>query len=182
MSSSLVDARFYFLRAAMFNGWQVAQALIEEDSTIIEARSGTGETALHYLAVENHLEGVAYLLERGADINTRDDFQGTPLIAAASLGHLGLCRFLLGNGADIYAADDIGRTAISAASTADRNRDALLELLLAHKGDADINSFFDDLDAEDMLTRRGSQASEFWRSLGLRSRYNYSSLDEDERD
>ena len=180
--SSSQDARFHSLCDAMFNDWGAAQALIEADPTIIESRSGIGETALHYLAVENHLEGVRWLWQRGADINTRDNFQGTPLIAAVSLGYLELCRSLLDNGADIYATDHIGRTAISAASDADRNQDALLELLLLHKGNADINLFFDDLDAEDMLTSRGSHTAEFWHTLGLRSRYDYSSLDAEETD
>lgn len=172
MSSSPIDYRFYSLRDAMFNNWEVAQALIEADPTIIEARSGIGETALHYLAVENHLEGVAYLLERGAHINTRNDFQGTPLIDAASLGYLELCRFLLDNGADITSMDDIGKTAIGAAFDLTHSDNALLQMLLFYKGDADINLFFDDSDAQFLLTYQNAQISDFWRALGLRSRYD----------
>lgn len=124
------------------------------------------------MAVENHLEGVRWLLERGADINTRDDFEGTPLTAGAMLGYLELCRFLLDNGADIFAMDHIGRTAISIVSDLKPNNENLLQMLLARKGDADINLFFDDVDAESILTLRGSRLAEFWSGLGLRSRYD----------
>ena len=112
--SSPPDPRFYFLRDAIFNDWNIAQALVEQDATIIEARSGIGETALHYLCVENHLEGVRWLLERGAHINTRNDFQGTPLIDAASLGYMELCRFFLDSGADFPRRITLGELRCSA--------------------------------------------------------------------
>ena len=175
------DPRFYSLREAMFNDLQAAQTLIEQDPSIIEARSGIGETALHYLCVENHLEGVRWLHQRGANINTLNNFQATPLIDAASLGYVELCRFLLANGADILATDQIGNTAISTVVCwKKRVNKPLLDLLLANRGEADINLFFDDVNAEEVLSKQGTKIGDFWRALGLKSRYDYSEFDGEE--
>ncbi|PQV65341.1 Ankyrin repeat [Abditibacterium utsteinense] len=177
MNSLQSDPRFYLLRDAMFGDWNTAEVLIAQDPTIIEARSSTGETALHYVAIEDHLEGVKWLLERGANVNTRDNFQSTPLIGAAQLGHEQMCRLLLDHGADLFAMDNIERTALSTTLDSEPVNRALLYLFLAHKGDSDINLLFGDLDADRLLFNKGPRIAEFWLNLGLQPRFE---SDEDE--
>jgi Ankyrin repeat len=50
---------------------------------------------------------VHLLLQRGADVNARNNLQVTPLGKAAVAGHLDAMRVLIAAGADIEALDDI---------------------------------------------------------------------------
>ena len=78
--------------------------------SLIETRSGIGETALHYLAVENRQDAVEWLHARGADLNTTNNF-GTPLVfEVALLGYEGLFQWLTAHGADVNHrnADGLG--------------------------------------------------------------------------
>jgi hypothetical protein len=43
--------------------------LLAKEPTLIEARDGLGETALHYLAVENHIAAVKVLVASGARVD-----------------------------------------------------------------------------------------------------------------
>lgn len=54
-----------------------------------------------------HADTVRYLIEQGADPNSRGQFERTPLYRAAFAGHLDCCEALLQSGADprIYAND-----------------------------------------------------------------------------
>jgi ankyrin repeat protein len=55
------------------------RALLDEDGSLIQARDESGATALHYAAFDGHREIVELLLDRGAEINSRDSqFGATP--------------------------------------------------------------------------------------------------------
>jgi ankyrin repeat protein len=63
---------------------------------------------LHFLAVENDLEGVKWLRARGADLDTRNAF-GTPaLFEVAQLEYRDLYRWFIEHGADARAVDREG--------------------------------------------------------------------------
>jgi hypothetical protein len=53
--------------------------MLRETPALLFLTSGLGETALHYLAVEDDLEGVAWLKAKGADLDTKNRF-GTPVL------------------------------------------------------------------------------------------------------
>ena len=57
----------------------------------------------------------------------------------------------------------------------------LLEMFLAHKRATDINLFFDDLNANSLLDRQGAIAN-YWSKLGLRPRFDDSTLDVEDED
>jgi ankyrin repeat protein len=59
---------------------------------------------------------VKLLLDKGANIETRDWNGQTPLIRAAAYGQHGIMKVLLEGGADIEAHDDDGQTALIAAA------------------------------------------------------------------
>lgn len=88
------------IKAGFENLNTVAQ-LLDEFPALIHEKTGLGETALHYLSVENQLEAVRFLHQRGADINAVNNCGGTPLSEAASLGYMELVKFLLEKGAQI---------------------------------------------------------------------------------
>jgi ankyrin repeat protein len=77
-----------------------AEQLLREHPGLITATNRLGETALHFLAVENYAEGVAFLARHGAPVNARNDSQRTPLMEAAALGATQVVRALLTCGAD----------------------------------------------------------------------------------
>lgn len=58
-----------------------------------------GYTPLHLAAQGGHLEVVRALLERGANLEARNEHRDTPLILAARGGHMEVVRFLLERGA-----------------------------------------------------------------------------------
>ena len=61
-------------------------------------------------AVETDLETVKFLVEKGADVNARDQINSTPLLWAAGFGKPETVAFLLSKGADVKATDDNGWT------------------------------------------------------------------------
>jgi ankyrin repeat protein len=60
-----------------------SQDLGTRDREFINSKeSGSGNTALHFACRNGHLDVIQHLLENGADINSRNHFQNTPLFLA----------------------------------------------------------------------------------------------------
>lgn len=90
--------------AAAFESSDALRELIDNEPHLIAERTGLGETPLHHLVVENQIEAVRLLAERGASVNTVNECGGTPLSEAASLGYEELVGFLLESGAKLSLA------------------------------------------------------------------------------
>jgi ankyrin repeat protein len=73
---------------------------------------------------------VQYLLDSGADVNSRDSEKGTPLLSAMGSGSLESAKLLLSAGADPNARDSNGRSALWYAATADNT--GFITSLLEH--------------------------------------------------
>ncbi len=87
---------------AFFSSVGAGRAALNADPSLINERSGLGETVLHYLAVENQLDAVKFLVEeKKADVNSLNDFGDSPLSEAAELGHVELVKYLLQKGAKL---------------------------------------------------------------------------------
>jgi len=104
------DPRWYALRNAVRSrGYGAAQKLLDTDKALLTLRNQTGETVLHWLAVENEGNCVAWLRLKGADIDTKNKF-GTPVIfEVAQLGYKGLFKWFADVGADLKAVDQYGQ-------------------------------------------------------------------------
>ncbi|MFM1803598.1 MAG: hypothetical protein RL136_477 [Planctomycetota bacterium] len=61
-------------------------------------------------AVETELETIKFLIEKGAQVNARDQINSTPLLWAAGFGKPEMVAFLLTQKADVKATDDNGWT------------------------------------------------------------------------
>lgn len=94
------EPRFYLLRnAAAAGDYETARRMIEQDPDIVAARNSIGETALHFLVVENHGEAVTFLAGHGAEVNPRNAFGQSALYEAAQLGYVEMIDLLLRLGA-----------------------------------------------------------------------------------
>jgi ankyrin repeat protein len=85
-----------------------------------------GSTPLLAAAGENCVDTVAFLLDRGADVNAKNGDGWTALIKAASGNFPGVARVLLAHGADPDIADRLDRTAWMYASMTGREEIAAL--------------------------------------------------------
>jgi ankyrin repeat protein len=82
----------------------------------VNARNSYGSTPLHDAALSGQRQIVEMLLERGAEIDARDQDSGaTPLYNAASWGKLDVVRLLMEKGADINVRTKVGKTPVAAA-------------------------------------------------------------------
>ena len=74
-----------------------------------------GGTVLSWAAISNQPQVVKQLIEKGANVDARSDYNLTPLIEAAHRGHLEVVRFLLQSGADKTPKNHRGKTAVQIA-------------------------------------------------------------------
>jgi len=102
------------------------QILCQTGRANLELKNSQGDTALQCAAGEGSVQAVSILCEAGADVNTRDNQDSTPLINTvlslqdANAKPLGLVkqiiRTLLEHGADPTLTDNKGRTFIDCAA------------------------------------------------------------------
>src|SRR5208283_3284874 len=101
------EPQWYELRDSVYSKlFDHAEELLQANPQLLMLTNRLGETVLHYLAVENDIEGVAWLHDHGFSLNTRTD-SGTPMVfEVASLGHIGLLLWLSQNGTDFSVLDE----------------------------------------------------------------------------
>lgn len=89
------------------------QKLTESGGTIVNARdSDTGDTALHIAVSRSDAAWMRFLLDEGADPDSRDGRGNTPLILAALRGYRDGVVTLLAFKASVNASNDAGETAL----------------------------------------------------------------------
>lgn len=72
-------------------------------------------TSLHEAAKYGDLEVVEYLVEKGANVNEKDDDGYTPLHVAAKKGYLEIVEYLVEKGAKINEKDKSAKTPLQLA-------------------------------------------------------------------
>ena len=87
-----------------------------ENGADIEEREGFSEgTALHYACFYGYLSITDYLIQRGAEVNSRDLYGYLPIHYACENGHLDIVNLLTSKGSDLTTNDD-GDTPLDIAS------------------------------------------------------------------
>lgn len=94
----------------------------------IHFKHSDGDGLIHRATIEGARDTVAYLLDRGADIDMAGLKGYTPLQYAAKYGHLQIVKFLLERGADVNKANDWDWTPLHHAVYYDRRK--VVEVLL----------------------------------------------------
>jgi ankyrin repeat protein len=125
--------RAHFFIDACYESLGKASELIEKDNSILHDKTMSGETALFYYAVEDKLNIVKFLYEKGSSINTKDNGGSTPLSVAASLGHYEMAKYLLANGARCHGEFLLGDPILFEALSS--GKPEIIELLISQGAD-----------------------------------------------
>ncbi|HLZ69209.1 MAG TPA: ankyrin repeat domain-containing protein [Dehalococcoidia bacterium] len=113
--------------AAFFGHAAAARVLLDAGAAVnAVARNPMQVQPLHSAVAGLHHAVCALLLERGAEVNARQQAGWTPLHAAAQHGDRALVRALLAAGADPSQANDAGETAATIAARSDHGELAVL--------------------------------------------------------
>lgn len=98
------------LHQAVFRG-DVEQARCDLNAgAAVNAKDGTGSTALQIAARTGQAELVRLFLDHGARINESDNLGSSPLHEAVAFGRTEVAMLLLARGADVRARNRFGRT------------------------------------------------------------------------
>jgi ankyrin repeat protein len=162
------DPRFYQLRNAVRADLEEAARIVAADPSIVQAKNSLGETALHYLVVENDFEAVEWLRLRGSDIDPTNINGNTPLDEAAVLGYLEMCQYLVSHGANPRHINHIphGDTSTLYMAASSNQIDVLKYLLGLLGGDESLNRYFSDLEIF-YINEHSPQSAEILKARGL---------------
>ncbi len=95
-----------------------------------------GNPALIFAALYGHAEIVELLLERGADVNAKNDMENTALSYASEYGRHAVVKTLLEHGADVNGRYFLSITALMEA--AENGQLEVVKLLLEHGADVEL--------------------------------------------
>ena len=88
VNPNTTDPKWSHFRDVIYSGdFSQAEIILRADPALLHMMNSIGETVLHFLAIEDDQDGVAWLHARGADIDNKNAF-GEPLIfEVGSVGH-----------------------------------------------------------------------------------------------
>lgn len=122
---------YRFLEAIRKRDGEKANDLLNEPGTnIVNTRDiSSGESALHIVTAKRDMTWMNFLIQKGANVNARDQRGVTPLVLAANLGFLEGVELLVAAKARVDESNDSGETPLISAV---HNRNiALIRILLA---------------------------------------------------
>jgi ankyrin repeat protein len=105
------------------------------DDADLTHRSDNGSTLLHQAAGANRPDIARELIDRGIDLDARDNGEITPLLHALEVESYDTVEVLLEAGADPNIFDNNGRSPLSKAITQGREDRKFVEMLLEHGAD-----------------------------------------------
>lgn len=142
------------------------QEHVESRPELVNSFGRDGFQPLGLAAFFRHPEAVAYLVDKGADINlhSNNSQNVTPLIAASARRNMDIARLLVARGADVNARQINDLTALH--NAAQNGQIEMAELLLAHS--AEINAHSQDGRTPLAFAREKNQAAmiEFLQQCG----------------
>ena len=100
------------LHRAAANDEVVAIKKLLFEGMAIDARDGSGATALLVATHANRVRAAQALIEAGADVNAKDRINDSPYLYAGARGHHDILILTLANGADLKSTNRYGGTAL----------------------------------------------------------------------
>ncbi|KAJ5747465.1 uncharacterized protein N7511_009161 [Penicillium nucicola] len=119
--------------AAIYNQVHIAELLLSRGSEINSHHCITGETPLHFALSRGLDTTVRFLVEKGADIESKTCYDRTPLIEATRFGRKAVVQLFLDMHVDPNSKDNTGLTALSIAFQAGNTE--IAQLLRDHGAD-----------------------------------------------
>lgn len=149
-----------FMFACKFGNLGIVEAMIAENTELLNAKTARGTTALMLAAYYNRAEVVEVLIRAGADVNARSKDGTTALILACGFRILlprdtvSVVSLLLQSGALVNAAKYNGVTALMVAVYFDRR--GFVEQLLLHDADVTMKTL-DGVDAHQIAAQNNKR-------------------------
>jgi len=100
--------------AAISGDLDMIKMLIKHNPALVHAGDERDISPLHYAAVNGHTHVTAYLVKKGADVNSRTNIGLTPLYGAASAGKTETVRLLISLGANVNGSAEEGAVPLHA--------------------------------------------------------------------
>ncbi len=102
-------------KAAVAGDLNKVRTLIEADPALVEARDGRGCTPLYTACIRHQMAVAHFLIDKGADVNARNNWNLTPLYGANNVygQDYDLIKRLIAKGADVNAQSDRGDSPLS---------------------------------------------------------------------
>ena len=133
------------------------------DPGITACRNDLGETLLHWWAIEFDLKWVKLYFENRSDLNTKNDFDGTPLMDVCGIKSNEVALGLMDLGADI---DFINSNQESALSKSADSESLLMVKILVGKIKRPIQDYFNAVSAN-LILSESNDTSIFLKNCGL---------------
>jgi beta-lactamase regulating signal transducer with metallopeptidase domain len=124
-------------RAVLQGNFQRAQAALAAGADV-NARTGSGQTALTVAARTEDMRILNLLLDHGADVNLTSPGEGNALVAGARRGHVYAVASLVEHGADVNAMGPGYGTPLAA--SAQRGQFEAVKYLVEHGADMNVAS------------------------------------------
>ena len=109
------------IKAADDRRWERVKRILNEGADVNGRGGNRNYTALMLASKYGELKIVKLLLEKGADINAKDNRGYTPLSEASIYGQLEVAKLLLEKGANVNAKDNDGVTCLLYTSPSPRD-------------------------------------------------------------
>lgn len=154
-ASAQFSDSFNFLKAVKDrNGAKATELLGKGSPNLIDTPDfSTNERAIHLVVKEHDLNWLAFLLQKGARVDLKDNQGNTPLMDAARVGFLDGARVLISRNAQVNATNGLGETPLIIAV---QKRDvAMTRLLLTEGADPTKRDTGSGMSAKDYAIRDG---------------------------
>lgn len=123
-----------------------------KDHELAKICNENGETAFHYVVIENRIDLAEKLLSVGFDINAQDYAGATPLMRSVQLNYYEMTKWIVENDANLELKDEHENTALSYATSNDLY--PIFELLIVLPRKKTIDYYYPDIEALNVFEDR----------------------------